>query len=192
MNSKTLPKPGGNNERFATLQEARAAIIALQEADYAKLMLIATGFTRGRLRGTVVEPEDLLHAAIAKTLDGHRKWNRNVSIIKHLDRVMESDAGHEAKRRVSRDLRPLSKGDLVEPAAQLPLPGARLTALDELEGLLALFADDQTALALLHLKGDGFSASEIQRELGIGKTQYDTVKKRIRRRLAKHLAEGDK
>lgn len=188
MSSETAP--GG--ERVATPQEAQDAIEGLQDADYTKLMLIAMSFTKARLRGSVVEPEDLVQDAIAKTLDGRRKWNRNVSIIKHLDRVMESDSGHEAEKRVARDLRLLPEDDAAEPAAKQPRPEARLTALDELEGLLALFADDQPVLDLLRLKGDGLSASEIQRELGMGKTQYDTVTKRIRRRLAKHLAEGGK
>ena len=183
-------EPG--EEQVATPQEARDAIEGLQDTDHVKLLLIATSFARGRLRGSVIEPEDLVQDAIAKTLDGRRKWNRSVSIIKHLDRVMESDAGHEAEKRVTRDLRLLPQDDASELAAQQPRPEARLTALDELEGLLALFADDQTALDLLRLKGNHLSASEIQRELGMGKTQYDTVTKRIRRRLAKHLAEGGK
>ena len=185
------PKLGESNERFATLQEARAAIEGLQKTDHAKLMLIARGFARGRLQGTVVEPDDLLHDAIAKTLDGRRRWNRRVSIIKHLDRVMESDAGHEAEKRVARGEDHLPKGN-AEPVVQHPDPEACLQAREELGNLLALFAEDKTALELLRLKGDGLSASEIQRELGMGKTSYETVTKRVRRRLAKHLAEGGK
>lgn len=186
------PRPEHRDERFATPQEARDAIEGLLEADYAKLMLIAKGFVKERLQDSLVEPDDLVQEAITKTLGNRRRWNRSVSIIKHLDRVMESDAGHEAERRAVSDLRLLPEDDETEPAAQQPGPEARLAALDEIEGLLALFLDDHTALGLLHLKGNDLSASEIQQALGIGKTEYDTITKRIRRRLAKHITEGGK
>lgn len=188
MNPETPP----SGDRVATPQEARDAIEGLQVADYTKLMLVAKSFAKARLRGSVVEPEDLVQDAITKTLDGRRKWNRDVDIIKHLDRVMESDSGHEADKRVARDLRLLPEDEATELAAEQPRPEARLMAIDELEGVLGLFGDDQPALDLLRLKGNGLDASEIQRELGIGKTQYDTVTKRIRRRIAKYIASGGK
>jgi RNA polymerase sigma-70 factor (ECF subfamily) len=189
MTSEARREPGDDDESFATAQEIRDAVESLQHPDYQKLMLIACSFARTRLRGTGVEPEDLIHDAIAKTLEGRRRWNRSVSILKHLDRVMESDAGHEAARRAAQDFRRLVKPD-AEPSARQPRPEARLVALDEFDGLLALFVDDEAALGLLRLKARGFAASEIQRELGIQKTQYDTILKRIRRRVIKHVAEG--
>ena len=179
---------GDGEEQYATSQEARTAIEQLQNTDYTKLMLIARSFAI-RLRGTVANPEDLLHEAILKTLDGRRRWRRSVSILKHLDRVMESDSSHMAKKRVAHGTSQLLEGQ-AEPQARLPGPETRLTAVDELDELLALFTEDKTALELLHLKGNGLSASVIQRELGMGKTQYDTVTKRIRRRLVKHQSEG--
>ena len=186
MTSET--RLGDGEEQYATSQEALTAIKHFQNTDYTKLMLIARSFAI-RLRGTVADPEDLVHEAIAKTLDGRRRWKRSVSILKHLDRVMESDSGHMAEKRAAHSTSQFLEGQ-AEPAARLPDPETRLTALDELDDLLALFTKDQTALELLRLKGDGFPASEIQRELGMGKTQYDTVTKRIRRRLAKHQSEG--
>ncbi len=102
---------------------------------------------------------------------------------------MESDSGHMAEKRAAHGTSRLLE-EQADPAARLSDPEIRLTALEELDELLALFTEDQTALELLRLKGDGLSASGIQRELGMGKTQYDTVTKRIRRRLAKYLSEG--
>ena len=177
--------------QFATPQEAREEIDNLQKADHAKLLLIARGFARIRLKGTVVEPDDLVHDAIVKTLDGRRRWNRRVTIIKHLDRVMESDAGHIAAKRVGRGTDQLAESH-AEPATQEHNPEARLQIRDDLEDLVALFAEDKTALQLVRLKSDGLSASEIRCELGMEKTHYETVSKRIRRRLAKRLAEGGK
>lgn len=176
------------DEQLATPQEVRSAIQDLQNADYSKLMIIAEYFAKYRLKGTVSEPGDLLHRAIVKTIDGRRHWNRQFSIIKHLDRVMESDSSHEAER-VARDLSQRPK-DNVEPVDRQPSPEARLLVRDELKDLLNLFAGDEIALELLHLKSDDLSPSEIRLALGMTKVEYETVTKRIRRRLAKHLAEG--
>lgn len=189
MKPKASGGRGKCEEGVASSAEAREAIEGLSKADHAKLTLIARGFARGRIQGTVVEPEDLLHDAIVKTLDGRRRWNKSVSIIKHLDRVMESDAGHVAEKCVSHFSGPIldAAGEFI---AQTLDPLERLAASNELEHLVELFAGDEVSLALLRLKCDGFSVSEIQRELGIGKTQYETVTKRIRRRLAKQLADG--
>jgi DNA-directed RNA polymerase specialized sigma24 family protein len=135
----------------------------------------------------VTGAEDLLQDAIAKTLDGRRRWNRRVTMIKHLDRVMESDAGHEAERRVARA--PEKEVDrIVAPSAS----EARLVALGEIQEVLSLFADDRPALELLRAKGNGLSASEVQRTLGIGASDYETITRRIRRRFARRMAAGDK
>ena len=189
MMSEARPEPTSHGALFATPQEARDAIDSLHKADHAKLLVIARGFARTRLRNSVISPEDLLHDAIVKTLDGRRRWNRRVSVLKHLDRVMESDAGHVVEQQLAHGIGQLPD-NRPEPPAQEPSPEARLQARDEFADLVALFSEDETVLKLLRLKGDGYSASEIQRELGMGRTQYDTATKRIRRRLAKHLAEG--
>lgn len=183
-------EPTDWGKQYATPQEARRAIESLGSADYAKLNLIARSFARSRLQGTVVEPADLLHDAIMKTLDGRRRWNKSVTIIKHLDRIMESDSGHIVEHRVAYGPEPLPEGEL-GPADQLPDPITRLSAVEEqLETLFDLFADDKTALDLLFLKSQGLSASDIKRKLGIGKTQYETATKRIRRHLAQCLSKG--
>ncbi len=177
------------DDQFATLQEARSAIENLQDTDYKKLMLIACHFAKNKLKGTIIEPDDLLHQAILKTLNGRRRWNRRFSIIEHLDGVMKSDSGHEADKRTARGFSQLPE-DNVESIDQQPSPEALLLIRDELKDLLDLFDGDEIALKLLRLKGDGFSASEIQLELGIEKKHYETVTKRIRRRVIKYLAKG--
>lgn len=192
MSSEPQPIPEPNEDRNATLEEAREAIESLTDADYAKLMLIARGFRKARLRGNTVEPEDLLQEAFAKTLDGTRAWNKSVSILKHLVGVMRSDSSHEATRRSEWSMRPL-EGEQGKQEEEIPArPDTALEDRDEFERALHLFETDEVAQKLLRLKGDGYSASEIQRELGIGNTQYESTLKRIRRHIAKHLADGGK
>lgn len=182
MRPKSRAKPDKGDGGAASKAEVRAAIEGLTDGDYAKLMLIARGFARARIRGSVVEPEDLLQEAITKTLGGRRTWNRTVSILKHLDRVMESDAGHIAEKEAAHT---------PPPAAEGLDPWERAAAQAKLNDLLSLFVGDDQALEVIHLKAEGFSASEIQQQLGISETHYDTVTKRMRRRVAKHLSQGD-
>ena len=163
--------------QYATRQEAHDAIQDLQESDFAKLILIARSFTRKRwLTGADSEPEDLLQEGIAKTLDGRRRWNREVSIIRHLDRVMESDSGHLAERRELEAKRGRDRTydpDLhPEPASLEPSPEDHVGGRNALDNVLASFTGDEKSLRVIRLKGDDFSASEIRRELGMSKTQY--------------------
>lgn len=176
------------NHKFASPTVVREALQGLSDADYAKLALIARSFAHKRLRGNIVEPADLLQDAITKTLDGTRGWNTSVSLIKHLDRAMESDSGHGAARRVSRKEVPIPLGG-GEPTDRSPDPATRASLRDQIADILDCFADDSAALDVLQLKGNCLSASEIQHELGIGKTQYDTITRRIRRRVAKYITE---
>ena len=189
MRLERRPMPEPEDQGVASQTEARVAIEGLTSADFVKLMLNARSFARARIRGSVVEAEDLLQEAIAKTLDGRRNWNRRVSILKHLDRVMESDAGHMAERRETRNALPIAERADV-PAARSDDPNVRVVARQDLDNLHGLFAGDREALEVLNLKGEGHSASEIRQALGMSSTQYDTVTKRIRRRVAKHLSHG--
>lgn len=189
MTSPTRPQFPAEDSQFAAREAVNEAVQNLQEADFAKLSMIARYFVRSRyLQSALVDPDDLLHDAIVKTLDGRRRWKRGVSIIKHLDRVMESDSGHVAEQRASHGTVQLSETE-AEPAALEPSPEARLQDRETLDAVTALFADDSVALQLIRLKSDGISASEIRCRLGMSKKQYATVTKRIRRRLAAYQAE---
>lgn len=189
MHLKARPESVAEDPRFATGKEARDAIQNFGKSDLDKLMAIARGFARNRLRGAAVDPEDLLQDAIVKTLDGRRRWSCRVSIIKHLDRVMESDSSHVAEQRAAHGSDQLSDAN-IEPTAQEPSHEARFQAREALDAVTALFANDDDAFRLIRLKANGFSASEIRSRFGIDKKQYETVTKRIRRRLATFLTEG--
>lgn len=172
--------------QLATPAEARQAILGLRAADYTKLMIIAKYFARRRIRSTVIEPEDLLHDAIEKTLDGTRNWNKSVSILKHLDRAIESDSSHVAEQiQVHRNV-PIPDDDHEIVACGLG-PEEVNEVKDSADRVLRHFDGDEIAKGILRHKGNGLSASEIQRELGISKIQYETATRRIRRHVAQHL-----
>ena len=186
MELNALEDPDQSGDRFATSEEARIAIGNLTKAEHAKLALIAIFFARKRLRSTTIEAADLLQDAFIKTLDGTRRWNKSFSIIKHLDRTMESDSGHIVEQAAKQVIIPLSE-NISEVICR---ESDNAMQSEKLEQALNLFIDDNLAHQILVLKSDGNTAAEIRHKLNIDKRSYETITKRIRRRLVKYLKDG--
>lgn len=61
--------PQDRPERYASIAEVRKAIHSLSDIDYVKLMIVARYFCKQRrLRPELLEPQELLHEAIKRTL----------------------------------------------------------------------------------------------------------------------------
>jgi DNA-directed RNA polymerase specialized sigma24 family protein len=178
------------DQEYASPEEARKAIEALSEADHAKLMQIGLYFVKRRLGGTIGEAEDLVQEAFVKTLAGRRRWRRGVTILKHLDRVMESESGHWAATR-KRTVQP-SPCPEKEPDMAMGGSTDRIRSRERLEDVLNVYAGDELALEIIRLKGLGYSVSEIQRQAGMGEVEYATVLRRIRRRFVEYSRSGGK
>ena len=192
--AQILPVTTREELNYAPLEEVEKAIRALTDTEHAKLMLIAKGFCKSRrLAAGVMEPEELVSEAFVKTLQMEKKWNKRVSMIKHLDRAMENISGHVVKKR----LRIISFAD--EPPSDLiPANSERLeNAADnhliekeEVEALLtAVFGTDTEAAKIFVLRAEGFEAADIQANLYLIGPQYETIAKRIRRKIAIFLTQ---
>jgi hypothetical protein len=72
MIPEARPEPTGYDARFVTPQEARDAIDNLQKADHAKLLAIARGFARTRLRNSVVGCGDIIQLNLVN--GGRPRW----------------------------------------------------------------------------------------------------------------------
>lgn len=180
-----------SEDDLATLGEVKKAIEALTNADYAKLMLIARYFCKARIADPSIESDDLLQEAIVRTLTGTRKWKKGISLLKHLDRTMESISSYYIEKQ-SKSPRIDSLSDNNEQLqAPIPAPSVSIEVTDKIESVLRLFKNDEIALKYLQLKGEGLQPSDIQSKLNINNTQYDTITRRIRRRITKYLAKGD-
>src|SRR4051794_16033000 len=73
--------------QYATHGEIEAALDALSDADYSKLMMIAASYCRQRrLTFNASEPKELLNQAVLKTLECEegKRWNKNVTMVRHL------------------------------------------------------------------------------------------------------------
>jgi DNA-binding NarL/FixJ family response regulator len=198
--SKSPPQDVSSNE-YASTEESRVAIAALSDDDYIKLMVIAAFFCRDRyLRRDQLEPEDLLDEAISRTLEGNRRWRKNrVSILRHLDRCMESISGHAvAQEKARTEMSEAIFADEFDEKTQSPRSKQRadaemrVLAIDQLEQIRSLFNESPIAFQVLQLKAEGHTESEITLKLGIGKKGYEAARKKIERTMAAYLAGQEK
>lgn len=197
MASEDLPQD--RPERYASTAEVREAINSLSDMDYVKLMMIAQYFCiQRRLRPERLEPQELLHEAIRRTLTVERRWRRGaVGIVRHLDRTMESVSGHAIHEVVAEsdfkqtvfneefDTRKNLPRSLGRPQAEI-----RVLALEQLREIEALFEDESIAVSVLHARAEGKSESEIMTQLGIDKRQYEAVRKKIERKVASYIQKS--
>jgi hypothetical protein len=187
-------------DEYASQTEVIEAIQALTDTDHQKLMVIAKSWQRrryGSFHG--IRPEDILSEAIAKTLEGDRKWRKpKVSLVKHLDRVMESISGHIIEaRKVQSKATKILHSDIERANYEQDLTSSverQVIARQELEIIQGLFASDEVALNVLRGRAEGKTASEIRADLRLAERDYETVTKRILRvfvRYAKNLEENE-
>ena len=176
-----------HSSEYATPSEVAHAINSLTAADYKKLMWVATHWwIRRCLQTRWADPADLLHDAVAATLAGRKHWRKaSVPIAKHLSRAMDNISGH----LVAKGIKHTAACDAIGREHQDATSGGMIqngvAAREELGIIHDIFSGDTQALELVRLKALGKTASEIRAQMGIDNTQFDTVTKRIRRKLAK-------
>ncbi|HEY1899977.1 MAG TPA: hypothetical protein VGG49_09310 [Steroidobacteraceae bacterium] len=148
-----------------------------------------------RLHGRSLPPDvswaDLLQEAFARVLDGSRAIPPHVPTVAFLAGVMRSiKAEHWRRRRRATQQQPVlaTEYQVVAPETAeacdpQPDPERWLIAAQQLEAIGMLFAQDPVALQIICGLGDGLTAEEIRRTLGMTKTEYDSARKRMRRAL---------
>ena len=179
-------------EELAPMQPPADRALALKlvtDCDLLRLKVIA------RLHGRSLPPDvswaDLLQEALARVLDGSRAIPPGVPTVAFLAGVMRSiKAEHWRRRRRATAQQPVlareyqllaaHSADACDPQ---PDPERWLIAAQQLEAVGTLFAHDPVALQIIVGLGDGLTAEEIRRTLGMTKTDYDSARKRMRRAL---------
>lgn len=168
-------------EEYATSDEVIVAIRNLKPDEWAKLQMIARYFCKTRPGG---EPENLLQEAVARTLDTQRRWWKGVTILRHLDRVMESISGH------ARATRMMQEGKLEKMAAMaVQMPPAleeQATFSEQVRRFRESIADDKPVLEYWRLRALEMTEPEIQQEMRLEDADFSTVRKRARRKAAKY------
>lgn len=185
------------------VEEARAAIRALSDADVARLMVVANYWWKKRRAMAVTPlptPRDLMHQAIIDTLEGKRSWNPAVTMVKHLDGAMKSISGHEIERlrtRTSAHAGVRQHAAARPDTVDLPLPVHLVVPIDEVldaskhwDEAVRMVGDGLHA-QILTLKLHDWRAAEIREHLELDKTTYDSALKYIKRKLVAHAARQE-
>ena len=174
--------------RFHAAEEATQAIVDLSREQKRRLERIARKWAwfSGDHRG-------LLHEAIASTVEGKRRWNRSVDIVRHLDQVMRSIASNALKRRetASDDLENTASRtvwqDDVPSTEQILIE--RETREERRNSALAMCGDDEEVKLLVNALIDNKELDECVRLFG-GTSKYNTVRKRMNRKISKFQSKG--
>jgi DNA-directed RNA polymerase specialized sigma24 family protein len=197
MSRKIPPKGSVTPEgAYATVTEVEGAWKELSVAELNQLTETAN-FRASALRalGFGIDGNDILQEAIARTLNGIRKWRRGVSFLGHLFGTMRSIASHAAEELKGGVVAPgddpdedgdaFTPPDAVEFAARFPKAERIAEAHEKLQALYDHFRDDERVLLILEGLETEMSGPEIQRALGISQTEYETAMKRLRRWAAR-------
>jgi hypothetical protein len=179
--------------QYAKLDEVQQALGALRDTDYAKLILIAKSWCNQRkLARSVCEPKELLNQAVLKTLECEegKQWNKQVTMVRHLDRAMQNISGHLVRER----MKIVSFPDGLTPDEG----GGQHSTTDDANKEKAvvlmkeIFGEDVRAMDIFVLRGQGYRPAEIQKRLGIDATEYTTTNRRILRKISTHLTTKEK
>jgi RNA polymerase sigma-70 factor (ECF subfamily) len=157
---------------------ALEAIRSLSDKDKSVLLKIAKVYAR--TRRTRYEYEDLLHEAIARVLEGGRKWPTTVPFMAFMCGVM---------RGIAWDWRSEAE-DAGSDEATGPAEGDAIARLDA-QKLVALFEDDPIAQKLIVGMMEGARGEELWESSGLTKTDYESKRKKIRRRIERLWVKQD-
>jgi hypothetical protein len=163
----------GSEPAAATLSlaEADAAIRAITEADRIALLKIARLYAKK----TPYEHEDLLQEAMCRVLWGKRAWPRALATLPFLCGVVRSIAWEW------RNETPDTLPDGGDPEGE----ERRAIATLDVAKIIALFDDDPAAQIIVRGMMEGARGQELQDLSGLDKTDYESKRTKIRRRVEK-------
>jgi DNA-directed RNA polymerase specialized sigma24 family protein len=154
-----------------SLTEIASALKALNDADKTALMKIARIYAARTSYGA----EDMLQEAMCRVLSGTRIWPLHVPLIAFLAGVMRS---------VAWEWRQETAGEAVD-AVDSKSGEAQAIATIDIGRIIALFDDDAIAQKIVIGMLQGARGQELQELCGLGKTEYESKRTKIRRRIEK-------
>jgi DNA-directed RNA polymerase specialized sigma24 family protein len=176
-----------------TRTEIATAIRAFTAAQWARLRQAAELFALGR----PIEAEDLLQEAFRRALGGERKCPATVDVVWFLAQAMRSIANAElnlTKRRppqisLSTPGEPEPLG--LDPPDPSPNAAQQLESDQEAEHdrdeIIALFADDPAAQVIVEGLMEGMKGEDLRSLTELDETAYESKRRLIRRRIARHV-----
>ncbi|HEY0799199.1 MAG TPA: hypothetical protein VGD54_00035 [Steroidobacteraceae bacterium] len=173
--------------------ETAIALKLVSEMDFLRLKAIARLHARGLPPD--VGWDDLLQEAFTRVIVGSRLQPEGLTMLAFLAGIMRSLKSEHWRRALKGPDSPQtlrvdqgSEGSgSVELRDQTPGPERSLSAVQELTAIERLFTNDSLALQIIAGIRDGLSPQQIRTTKGISKTDYDSARRRMRRRF---LQEG--
>lgn len=164
------------------LDEVRKRIDGLTGAEALKLEQIARRFV------APCDAADLMQEAFSRILEGSRNWPADLEFLPFMVQVMRSIASTErrkADRRPELHVVPRHGEQLTFDAVADPngTPEDMIGEWDELAAAKELFANDDTATTYIDAIIAGFRRPEIMELCDLDSNGYDTVTRRIKRKL---------
>jgi DNA-directed RNA polymerase specialized sigma24 family protein len=150
---------------------AGAAIRAMSIADKTRLMKLACLYAKK----TPYDHEDLMQEAMCRVLSGARVWPRHIAALPFLWGVVRSIAWEWKKEFIERE------ADATDFAGE---ERRAIASLDVVK-VLALFDDDPAAQIIVRGMMEGARGQELQQLSGLEKTDYESKRTKIRRRIEK-------
>ena len=168
--------------------EIRREISSLTPGERTRLIKIASYY--GRI--SFEEPDELVQEAIYRVLAGMREWPRDLEKLGFLAGVIKSIAG-DRKRALRQALKRtvlLNEEREVGEARRglMDYEGTEargIRAKLDVKRIMTLFDDDPIAQKIVMGMVDGARGEELEQASGLSPTEYESKRKKIRRRIEK-------
>jgi DNA-directed RNA polymerase specialized sigma24 family protein len=186
--------------KTATLSEIQAAINALPSRELIRLDRIARAFLLGT---EFCSSAEILNEAMVRMMTGRRRWRQDVDLLAFLIMTMRSIASDSrrspAQARTAAIDCTLKDGGALGGSSTIIVTGSpedlrveadqqkerRANAASHLKTIRRHFKTDEEIQQLIACLEKGYPARETCAKLGWDATHYATVRRRLRRGLAK-------
>lgn len=178
-------------QNHATTTELLHAFNALSFAERSALRLSAA---RRLSRTHYTEPDDLIHEALHRCLNGGRHWPKEVNLVVFLSNVMKSIVSTERDSIATKysvgidhwyDCDPYVEMGLMHPSAEDQY--IEVETLREIEKrwnrLREALRDDREAQAVFQCQLDGLRASAIMEQHDLPPDVYEVARRRLQRKI---------
>jgi len=180
------------DKRVLRPAQTALALELLTKMDLLRIKAIARIYARG-----LPPPgawEDMLQEALTRILTGSRRRPEGVPMVAFVAGILRSlradywrRAQQEARREKLRHDQLHDESLALDLADPTPGPERALSARQQITLIKRLFSDDPAALSIIDGLGEGLTAEQIRLATGLTKTDYDSTRRRMRRRV---LREG--
>lgn len=176
-------------DQYLTRKEVEALIRSLSDTDIFRLREIANQY-----KYCLMDADELLNETIIVAASGNRNFPRTEKFIALLAETMWSIASNE-KRKLNKKFFPIDDDPANDPI--LNFPDKSISVDDEVDAnqklnyIYELFKNDDDVTMLLMGLYDGLTPDEICETNCWNHTTYNSVRKRLRRKLNNHLPNGE-